>query len=210
MAQAEFDWSALRGVALLLAGACVLSGGLLWGSRHFATQMKHEYQRHHQEFLVVSRKYIAVGDEGQLIRTYLPKYEGLARRGVVGPEQRLNWMEALRGASDALKLPSVRYDIHPQIPYTRGSPTMTSGLGVYASQMDLILGLLHEEDLNRLLRELRDRATGLFTVEECRLRRAAARIEPQSGRPNVNAECSLSWTTIRQPEDIEVSVSRDR
>ena len=113
--------------SLLLAGACILSGALLWASRHFERQMQDEYQRHHQEFLVVSGKYIAVGDEEQRIRTYLPQFEELARRGVVGPEQRLNWTEALSAASDALKLPSVRYDIHPQTPYPRGPPARAGG-----------------------------------------------------------------------------------
>ncbi len=210
MAQAEFDWSALRGTALLLAGVCMLSGGLLWASRHFATQMKDEYQRHHQEFLAVSSKYIAVGDEEQRLRTYLPQFEELARRGVIGPEQRLNWMEALGAASEALKLPSLRYDIHPQAPYERGPPARANGFRVYASRMDLSLGLLHEEDLNRLFHELQARAAGQFTVEACTLRRVTARIEPDPGLANLNAECHLSWTTIRRPEAAEAQMMRVR
>ncbi len=206
MARAEFDWSALRGAALLLAGVCVVSGGLLWGSRHFATQMKHEYQRHHQDFLAVSKKYIAVGDEEQIIRTYLPQYDELTRHGVVGPEKRLDWMEALRAASEALKLPSVRYDIHPQEPYPDGLPAASGRFRVYASRMTLTLGLLHEADLLRLLHELRSKATGLFTVEECLLRRVADGVAPDPGRANVNAECSLAWTTIRQPAGAEAPV----
>ena len=210
MARAEFDWSALRGAALLLAGVCVVSGGLLWGSRHFATQMKQEYQQHQRDFLAVSTKYIAVGDEEQTIHTYLPQYEELTRHGVVGPEQRLDWMEALRAASEALKLPSVRYDIHPQELYLDGLPVGSSQFRVYASRMTLTLGLLHEEDLIRLLYELRSRATGLFTVEECSLRRLAAGVEPDPGRANVNAECSLAWTTIRQREGAETRLVGSR
>ena len=206
MARAEFDWSALRGAALLLAAVCVISGGLLWGSRHFAGLMENEYRHHHQDFLKVSAKYIAVGDEEQVIRTYLPQYEELAQRGVIGPERRLDWTEALRGVSEALKLPSVRYDIHPQQLYNLDAPTRSSRFRVYASRMELTLDLLHEEDLLRLFHGLYNRATGLFTVEECTLRRVAASQELDVHRPRVNAKCTLAWTTIRQPEDDRAQV----
>ena len=200
MARAEFDWSALRGAALLLAGVCVVSGALLWGSRDFARRMENDYRRHHQDFLAVSAKYIAVGDEEQVIRSYLPQYEELSQRGVIGPERRLDWTEALRAASEGLKLPSVRYDIHPQEPYTSRVPARSSQFRVFASRMELTLGLLHEEDLLRLFHELDGRATGLFTVEACTLRRVGGGSEPDPSRSNLNAECTLAWTTIRQPE----------
>ncbi len=207
MARAELDWSVLRGAAWLLVGACVVSGGLLWGSRQFATQMREEHQHNHGEFLVVSAKYIAAGDEEQVIRTYLPKYEEFTRQGVVGLEQRLNWMEALRAASQDLKLPSVRYDIHPQEVYTGMFPARSGRFQVYASRMQLTLGLLHEEDLLRLLAKLRDTAVGLFTVEKCTLRRVAGGIEPDPNRANLDAECTLAWLTMREADHDQRQVS---
>ncbi len=200
MARAQLDCSVLRGAAWLLVGACVVSGGLLWGSRQFATQMREEHQHHHGDFLVVSAKYIAAGDEEQVIRTYLPKYEELTRKGVVGLEQRLNWMEALRAASQELRLPSVRYDIHPQEVYAGTFTARPGRFQVYASRMELALGLLHEEDLLRLFATLREKAMGVFTVEKCTVRRVAEGIEPDPNRANLDAECTLAWLTMREAD----------
>ncbi len=196
----EFDWSVLRGAALFLLSACVLSAGLFGASHYFTTQMKEEYRRHHADFLAASRRYIQLGDEEQLIYTYLPQYQQLMRLGVLGQEQRLNWTEALRAASDAVKLPAVRYDIHPQKSYAPAENWATGSYRISASRMGLTADLLHEEDLLRLFKELEVRAKGRFTVADCRLGRLRENITPEVKEPNLKAECNLLWTTMRQPQ----------
>jgi hypothetical protein len=56
--------------------------------------------------------------------------------------------------------------------------------------------LLHEGDLARFFDSLANQRTGIFAVDQCWLRRidTGGVIRYQ---PNVNAECDLSWITVR-------------
>ncbi len=199
MTRPEIAWSLLRPAIAILLGACVLSAGLLAWSYHFAGQMQDFYERQHREFLSASRRYIAVDDEEQLIRAYTPRFQTLERRGVIGAERRLDWAESLRSVGLDLKLPSLRYDIQPQQSYRPAYPVTRGAFQVYATKMRLSLGLLHEADLLRLLRELNEKAVGQFTVERCTLRRTGPNLSYDIAKPNLSAECELLWMTLRRP-----------
>jgi hypothetical protein len=64
------------------------------------------------------------------------------------------------------------------------------------SAMRVRFRLLHEGDLGRFFDSLARQGTGIFTVDQCQLRRidTGGVIRYQ---PNVSAECELSWITVR-------------
>ena len=141
------------------------------------------------------------GEEKELISRYLSSYEQLARAGIVGDEQRITWLDSLRGANEEARIFGVEYDLSAQRPYTYAGEFNAGQLLVQESMMQLRFGMLHEEDLPRFLTALGRRGGGFFTVDECTIRRARSpdgvqRLEVQA---NLTAECSLRWLTIKPP-----------
>lgn len=200
MQRPKIDWGILRGAMIVLLASLLVSGGLVMGGYSFEEAMAKEFKRDQRRFLNISRKYLAVDEEEQAIREYLPRFQALERRGIVGEDQRLSWSEALRAAGLRLKVPSIRYSIDPQESYTPVRPISAGSFSINASPMLLTMGLLHEEDLFRLLDTLGTLAPGFFTVEECSLAPSGRGIQlTDPKRPNLRAECKLDWVTLQRP-----------
>ena len=90
------------------------------------------------------------------------------------------------------RLIELRYEISPQ----RALDAITSGaLSFYASAMKIELKLLHEEDLTRLLGDLRQQAGPLIRVRSCKLARLP-RISGDIAAP-LQADCQIDWITLR-------------
>ena len=73
---------------------------------------------------------------------------------------------------------------------------------VYATDMRLSVGLLHEGDLPAMLAALDEAAAGMFSVAGCAMttRNDAFPLKPDPRSPNINAECRLQWYVVRKPE----------
>ncbi len=193
MAYTPADWSVLRGAVGLFV-ICVLLSAIMLGATHlFAGDMASEFRAHHGKFRDASRKYLSVDQDERAIEEHYPRFVELYRRGVIGDEHRLSWVEALRGATDALALPSLSYDIEAQRPYVPDFAANTGAFDLRMSRMHLGLGLLHEGDLERLLDLLARRADGLYSVRACDLKRGAGASRPGA---HLNAECVLEWYTL--------------
>jgi hypothetical protein len=134
------------------------------------------------------------GDEKDLIVRYLGSYQQLQKRGFAGDEQRINWLDALRQTNQQVDLFGVDYDIGAQRPYPYAAALNPGPVQLRESVMKLRFRLLHEEDLLRFLDVLSRQATGIYTVDQCSLRRLDTRgvIRYQ---PNLAAECELAWIT---------------
>lgn len=141
-------------------------------------------------------------DERKIILQYRDRYAALYRKGFVGKEQRLNWIDALRQASHDAQLFSADYQIGVRQPYTAtpspasnaSSPAAAAGqLAFYRSTMRLQMKLLHAGDLLQFFDLLQQQGAGLFLIDSCDV----DRIGDGSMRyqPNLSATCELSWIT---------------
>lgn len=196
MTARDIDWRFLferlgGPLALLLAASLLWAGSTAYRSGSGA---KLEAERanldgldqQHQE--LVERR-IARQEFGR-------QYADLQRRGIVGPDQRLAWVQAARQAQQDLGLPYLRYTTGPQRLFH--APWLDSGNRepVQVSTMEIQAGLVHEQQLLQLLDQLQ-RATGLMQVRGCALERLAADAAPQPGKANVAATCQLGWFAIQ-------------
>lgn len=142
------------------------------------------------------RKLRQVRDEESEIKQKSRLFNQLQQRGIIGEEQRLDWVELLKEIRDRRRLLDLRYDISPQRQIEGGKP---GEFAFYASAMRLQLKLLHEEDLVRLLADLREQAKALIRVNRCRVERLPSGAdERSSGRANLQADCELDWLTARE------------
>jgi len=133
--------------------------------------------------------------EKEEIRQYQPQFVELRRRGLVGPERRLDWVEAIRQIQEQRRLLPLTYEIEVQQPYRLETTLPTGDYALLGSRMALHMDLLHELDLLNFLADLR--LTGTFAVQDCVIRRAAgAAPVARVLAPNLNADCTLNWLTL--------------
>ena len=143
-----------------------------------------------------------VRNEESEIRQKAALFNSLQARGVIGEEPRLEWVELLKEIRDRHRLIEVRYEFAPQHALDK-APAGT--LGLYASTMKLQVRLLHEEDLTRLLGDLRRQARALIQVRRCDVARL-----PRTGADNalqglLQADCVIDWITVREVDKSKVN-----
>jgi len=142
------------------------------------------------------------GEEKDIIVKYLDSFRQLESAGFVGEEQRINWLDGLRLANQQADLFGVDYQIAMQRPYPFAADFNPGQLTLNQSLMQLRFQLLHEEDLTRFLNALARQGGGIFTVDQCVMKRlntgGVIRFQP-----NVGAECDLSWITLRVGPNVD-------
>jgi hypothetical protein len=134
----------------------------------------------------------ARGEEDE-IRQKAAVFQRLAARGAVGEEARLEWVELLNEIRDRRRLPGVRYEFAPRRALEQGE---TGAFGLYASAMKLQARLLHEEDLTRLLADLRERAPALIQVKRCEVSRLPVTDPADAAQGLLRADCLIDWITL--------------
>jgi hypothetical protein len=139
------------------------------------------------------------GQEKGLIDLYVEPYRQLEHAGVVGEEQRISWIDALRAANREADLYGVDYDLGPQQPYSFMSEVNAGSLQVRQSVMKLRLGLLHEGDLFRFFQALAAQKAGSFSVNACNLQPLPVNLAVPVNQPTLRLECELTWITIAGP-----------
>ena len=136
-----------------------------------------------------------------MVITYYPMFQDLERAGIIGEERRLKWTEALKDADGTLKLPNLTYSIDTQERHASDFPMSEGAYKLFASEMNLDVGLLHGDDLFRLLVKLEEEAEGLFSVDYCSLERR--KDTPGDWQdPHLASKCRLYWYTIQKPAEL--------
>ena len=136
-------------------------------------------------------------DEEREIREKLLDYRKLRDRGLIGDEQRLEWVERIGEIKARRKLFDVKYTIEPQRPAEYPGIAGTGDVEFMVSPMKVDLALLHEDDLFRFLEDLRGALGSHVLVRSCAMTRLD-RGGPERGlAPRLRAECAIDLVTIR-------------
>jgi hypothetical protein len=185
--------ASLRTPVLLLAVVTAVSAaGAFWSHQQNA-EARAALQRE-QTALNAARARAQQGQrEARLIEQHLNAYHDLAKRGFVGEENRLAWIEAAHLANQDARLYGLTYTLSPR---TAAPDGLARGLPLKQTRMALKMPLLVETDLRRFLDALRARAPGLFRVDRCRLSRITDTPPQPVNRPELDAECELLWFTV--------------
>jgi len=193
----DIDWRVLRGSVILLLVSLLVGGVALASSYRFWSAQDVSLKRERSRLVSTRGQYHALDEEEDIIATYLPRYAELERQGIIGREQRLDWIDALRQASREAKVLRLEYVIDAQRQFQTGLELNVGDYRVYASSMRMDLGLLHEGDLLRLLEDLRGEVSGLFGVNGCHVSRAHPELRAVPDERNLEARCVLNFITIR-------------
>ena len=200
------EWPYLHSAVVLFAGSAALGAALLAGSAVFENRMEQDYLYHSDRLAETSRRYLAVDEEEKVIRDYLPRFVELDKNGLSGEERRLSWIETLQDAGDALRLPSLGYEIKAQKPYRPGTASLPGRYRVFVSEMTLSMQLLHEGDLFALIELLDERAQGVYTVSSCEMTRNFVELTDNPVAGNITADCLLEWFTVKPADGGETNI----
>lgn len=207
MTRDNLDWPVIRLSTITFIIILLISIALIAGSWTFKEDMLSEYRKNKVRFTSVSQKYLAVDEDEKIIRQYYPEFIALYKKGFIGREHRLNWIETLRASSDRLKLPGLTYSISPQEEHVPDFNTNLGKFALYRSSMKLNIKMLHEGDLPRLIKDLNKHAEGMFTVTECTFNRPSTTLIESRDAGNIIADCELQWLNIRMADGTEIKLS---
>jgi hypothetical protein len=182
---------------LVLALAC--GGSFLYWSAERAGGARQIYERESKARDQAHDRLARVGEERRIIERYGPAYQHLVERGVIGAEQRVNWLDALRRASQATHGFGVDYQLSGQEGSQEPGLRVDSRvLNAQQSTMKLHMRLLHEGDLLAFLDALDKTSVGLHLLRECSVDRVGAGPFVVRFEPKLQAECTLTWVTLNE------------
>jgi hypothetical protein len=192
----QADLQALRNPLLALIAVALIGAASVYYSERMMLVARQQLVQQQAQLKDARTRLQKSGDEREIIIRYLDRYRQMERLGYIGDEQRINWLDGLRLANRQADLFGVEYQIGAQRSYAYAADFNPGQLALNQSVMRLRFRLLHEEDLLRFFDALARQGTGLFTIDQCMLRRinTGGIIRYQ---PNVTAECDLSWITVK-------------
>lgn len=187
---------------LALVLVLALGGSIVWWTAQRSAAARQAYEQEHAALVQVRQRLAQVGEEKRLIERYAPAYRQLVAEGIVGVEQRVNWIDALRAASHAVRGFGVDYQVGGQVGGQEGGQEGAGfkldagGYAVQQSVMKLHLRLLHERDLLDFLAALDAQRAGLHLLQACELQRASTGPFIARFEPKLVADCQLTWVTL--------------
>ncbi len=189
---------ALKAPLLTLAAVIVIGFGLHYYIDFALTKAKRELVQQQVKLREARTQLQKARDDNTAIVRFLNRYQDLQRVGLIGDEQRINWLDALRFANQEGRLFGVSYQIGSQQPYPYAGELDPGQLTLHQSVMKVTVRLLHEGDLMPFLGTLAEQRVGMFSVDQCTLERIDTGGSARN-RFNVRAECDLAWITLRPP-----------
>ena len=190
----KLQWSILAIVLMMAVGAALIF--FAFSATEVAKRDRAIAQAERNEF---DGKLKQVRNEEDEIKQKSAVFKALQTRGMIGEEQRLEWVELIKDIRDTRRLIDLQYEIAPQ---RRLDADAAKGFAFYSSAMRMQLKLLHEEDLTRLLDDLRNRAKALIQVKRCDV----ARLPYSTGSSQtaqLQADCQIDWITLREDKDAQ-------
>lgn len=167
------------------------------------TYMDHAYDGRQSEkraMRIWKNKIDGSRQSNKIIDQYENRYLELVRNNIVGEEDRLDWLENIQAIANARNMPSVKYDLSSQrLVEDKTGQHRAQGLKIYRSDMTLDMKMAHEGDLFAVLNTLREKAKGLFVVDQCNIEKTTK--ASKSGNINMSARCELGWYTFKSAEN---------
>jgi cell division protein FtsB len=183
--------------AIVAAALFAVGATAVIGAQQFLQKARSEQQKAAADRQAAQSRLARATDEEREIRDTLVDYEKLLKRGLIGEEQRQDWVDRLGQIKAARKLFDVKYTVDPQRPVDYPGIAGPGEVEFLASQMKLDLSLLHEEDLFRFLEDLRGALNTHVVVRSCTIQRLEQPASERTLTPRLHADCALDLVTIR-------------
>ena len=146
----------------------------------------------------------SINDDAQAqalyLSEYLPQYFELREQGIIGNPKRLQWLESVqKGAHDHL-IPNLSFILSStEFASNLNSPDYNAEIEVKTTPMQMDFTVLHEGDFYRLIHKLKQQALGVFSVQECEMRRTEdsnRKLKDVVLSNELKGSCNLLWYSI--------------
>jgi hypothetical protein len=188
------SWRVLGAPLLVLTAVLLVGGGAVYWTAKQASRAHQAFEQERAARDQVRNRLAQADEEKRLILHYAPAYENLLAQGIIGAEHRVNWLDAVRMASQSVHGFGVDYQLSRQ-----AGALFAIDAGRYELQqstMKLRLRLLHEGDLLAFLNSLDRQQAGLSLLQECSIEQLARGGFVVRFEPKLAASCELTWITL--------------
>ncbi len=180
------DMHLLRWPLLLALALISLGGAALWYAHTQSQLATRAHSIAQQQHNLANRQLLQARTDEDSVRDTLARYDTLARRGLIGPEHRLDWVEMLDATRRQLGIDTISYEIQPQRPLDKDAHGAMSWM---ESRMRLTLRVRHAGVLLGLLDQLHRVDNALVLPLSCDITRRA-------DSTDLDGACELRWLTL--------------
>jgi hypothetical protein len=168
---------------------------LIWHAGQVLHRDRQELAGARAERQQATRRLNSIAEEEREVNRNIEVYRQLKQLNVIGPERRLEWVDAMARIRASRELLDLRYRVERQrlIASAAGKP---SNVDFYASTMKVELALLHEGDLLGFLADLRASGNAYYSVQRCAMARTGQAATGISLVPRLRANCDIDLITI--------------
>lgn len=182
----------LFGVAVAMALGCIVAA---W---FYLDQAQLKQQQARQTLQQAQAEAEMMLQDRQDFERYATAYRQLLAKGVIGEEDRLQWVEVLTNISNQYPQMKLKYRVDSQRPLDF-VPDVPEGMRVFASRMQLSFMTAHEAQLLQVLARLDQEARGLHLLRQCEIRREKLEQQQQEWvAAPLQSQCLIEWVTLRQ------------
>ena len=191
----------LRWSLVLLVLSILLSAGIGWGSFEMLKLGQKKYQNMLTQKNEIQGKLARASQEEQELRAKILRFQELAARGLVGAENRLDWIEQIARVRTQRRIIDLEYEFDPQHPVDNLTLPAGANAGTYrflSSTQKIRLKMLHEGDLLGLIDDLRTTVRAHLQLRSCELERIPPNPLERGINANLSANCVLDWITVQE------------
>jgi len=149
--------------------------------------------------VAAQERVLRVSEEEREIRENLVDFERMREHGMIGEQNRIEWIESIARIKNNRKLFEIKYKIEPQRQLDYPGVVPAGGADLVVSRMKLDMLLLHEDDLLNFLADLQAAKKAYISVRQCavtRLERGAP-TTATALQPRLLAECQLDLVSVK-------------
>lgn len=190
----DISWRAHSVSLFFLLGGLVLfviSGILYLDKKSELQQVKSEYQ---QQRYANQNAGIAL----QVLDENSAAYNEFRKQGVVGEAQRLQWIETTQKLSEVLGIPLVEFTLNSAEALTElNNIYWNPEFDMQITPMSLEMDLRHEGEFLKMMSALQSQAEGIFSIDQCDLRRNPASEGEDLALVGLKGKCAITWFSIK-------------
>jgi len=185
----RFSWLIL-GVSIVAAVASA------WGSHLFLEKEKRDGLSFKRQLAEAQARVEAAKRERDDLKASAEIFQDLVKRGILGEESRLDFVERLERLKERHRLLGLEFEIAPQRPLPLAGGRMFNAVDVLGSRVKVKVQALHEGDALAFLEDLAKPSKGFNPANRCTLRKLEAGASSVA-MARIEAECVLEWISLK-------------
>ncbi|TMG75660.1 MAG: hypothetical protein E6H75_09815 [Betaproteobacteria bacterium] len=195
---ARDDLKRLRTPLALAVVLFALGAASLVVSEHYRDEAKKARDITRMSRVAAQERVSKVSEEEREMRENLVYYERMRRSGMLGEQNRLDWIDSIAKIKNDRKLFEIKYGIEPQKPLDYPGIVAAGAADFVVSRMKLEMALLHEEDLLDFLADLQTAGRAYVSVRRCTVTRIERGSVPAATalQPRLRADCQLDLVSV--------------